>query len=168
MKPDTSKKAPGAGTLRTRYEIDPAHASAQFKVRHLMVSYVRGELGPVSGYALIDGEDFRRSEVFASIDATGIVTRDAGRDEHLRGPDFSRREAPSYRYVSLDADKGWRRRIPRGRRRVDDSRKDATNCPRGRVFLAFDALAAATNFSSGSRARVARSVPRAACAAWPR
>jgi len=53
-----------------------------------MVSYVRGELGPVSGYALIDADDMKRSEVFASIDATGISTRDAGRDEHLRSADF--------------------------------------------------------------------------------
>ncbi len=85
---DTSKEAPRTPALRARYEIDPAHASAQFRVRHLMVSYVRGELGPVSGYALIDADDMKRSEVFASIDATGISTRDAGRDEHLRSADF--------------------------------------------------------------------------------
>jgi polyisoprenoid-binding protein YceI len=74
-------------SLRTHYEIDPAHASAQFKVRHLMVSHVRGELGPVAGQAFI-GDDVTRSEVVASIDAAGLATRDAARDAHLRGADF--------------------------------------------------------------------------------
>ena len=39
------------------FQIDPTHASAQFKVRHLMVAHVRGELGPVSGQASIDPAD---------------------------------------------------------------------------------------------------------------
>lgn len=71
-----------------RYTIDPTHAAAQFKVRHLMVANVRGELGQVTGEVLFDPEHPSRSRVEASIDATGIDTRNGDRDTHLRSPDF--------------------------------------------------------------------------------
>lgn len=70
------------------YDIDAAHSSATFKVRHLMVSNVRGELGQISGRVVIDESDIARSSVDVSIDATAINTRDAKRDEHLRSADF--------------------------------------------------------------------------------
>ena len=71
-----------------RYAIDTAHASAGFKVRHLMVAHVRGELGPVTGTVWLDPQDSSRSSVEASIDARGIDTRNAERDAHLRSADF--------------------------------------------------------------------------------
>lgn len=70
------------------YRIDPAHASAQFKVRHLMVSNVRGELGAVTGEVSLDLAAPERSRVTASIDATGIDTRNADRDAHLKSAEF--------------------------------------------------------------------------------
>jgi polyisoprenoid-binding protein YceI len=70
------------------FQIDTAHASAQFKVRHLMVSNVRGELGPVSGELALNPNDIARSRVDVSIDVRGIDTRNADRDTHLKGPDF--------------------------------------------------------------------------------
>jgi polyisoprenoid-binding protein YceI len=72
----------------TAWDIDTTHASAGFKVRHLMVAQVRGQLGPVSGTLFIDDQALERSRVEVSIDARGIDTRDAKRDEHLRSPDF--------------------------------------------------------------------------------
>jgi polyisoprenoid-binding protein YceI len=77
-----------APTGAASWDIDPVHASAGFKVRHLMVSYVRGQLGTVTGTAVIDEDDPTRSRVDVSIDAAGIETRDARRDEHLRSADF--------------------------------------------------------------------------------
>jgi polyisoprenoid-binding protein YceI len=74
--------------LISRYEIDPAHASAQFKVRHLMVSAVRGELGQVTGIVMLDNEDITESFVHATIDVTAINTRNSDRDAHLRSADF--------------------------------------------------------------------------------
>ena len=74
--------------LISRYEIDPAHASAQFKVRHLMVSAVRGELGQVTGIVMLDNEDITESFVHATIDVTAINTRNPDRDAHLRSADF--------------------------------------------------------------------------------
>ncbi len=70
------------------WDIDTGHAHAQFKVRHMMVANVRGELGPVSGTIWLDEKDVTKSRVEASIDATKIDTNDAKRDEHLRSPDF--------------------------------------------------------------------------------
>ena len=71
-----------------RYAIDPVHASAQFRVRHLMVANVRGELGEVTGEVLFDPEAPSGSSVNASIDVTAINTRNADRDAHLKSPDF--------------------------------------------------------------------------------
>ena len=72
----------------TTYNIDPVHATAQFKVRHLMVANVRGHLGEVTGEVRFDPTDPSRSSVNASIDAAGIDTRNPDRDTHLRSPDF--------------------------------------------------------------------------------
>jgi polyisoprenoid-binding protein YceI len=71
-----------------RYTIDPGHSATHFKVRHLMVAHVRGELGQVAGEVLIDPSNLARSSVTASIDARGIATRNPDRDAHLRSADF--------------------------------------------------------------------------------
>jgi polyisoprenoid-binding protein YceI len=70
------------------WKIDPAHTSAQFAVRHLMVSTVRGSLGKVTGVVNIDETDLSKSSVEASIDLNGIDTREPKRDGHLKSPDF--------------------------------------------------------------------------------
>jgi polyisoprenoid-binding protein YceI len=70
------------------WKIDPAHASAQFAVRHLMVSTVRGTLGKVAGTVNLDEADLIKSSVEASIDVTAIDTREPKRDAHLKSPDF--------------------------------------------------------------------------------
>lgn len=70
------------------YEIDPAHTAAHFAVRHMMVSTVRGVMGKVTGKVFLDEGEITRSRVEATIDATGIDTREPKRDEHLRSPDF--------------------------------------------------------------------------------
>ncbi len=79
---------PVDATPASQWDIDPGHASAGFKVRHLMVSHVRGQLGPVSGTVTLDEQDLARSQVQVRIDARGIDTREPKRDEHLRSADF--------------------------------------------------------------------------------
>ena len=78
---------PALGRAST-WEIDPAHTSAQFAVRHLMVSTVRGEFSKVSGVVSFDDQNLSKSSVAATIDATSLNTRVAKRDEHLKSPDF--------------------------------------------------------------------------------
>jgi polyisoprenoid-binding protein YceI len=70
------------------WHIDPAHSSAQFAVRHLMISTVRGTLGPVTGTVNLDESDLTKSSVEASVDVKGLDTRQPQRDEHLRSADF--------------------------------------------------------------------------------
>ena len=77
--------APARGAT---WDIDTSHANAGFKVRHLMVSHVRGHLGPVTGTVFIDEQDLARSRVDVTIDARGIDSREPKRDEHLRSADF--------------------------------------------------------------------------------
>jgi polyisoprenoid-binding protein YceI len=70
------------------YDIDPAHSSAQFAVKHMMVATVKGELAKVSGKINLDDKDLKASSVEAVIDAASISTRNEKRDAHLRSPDF--------------------------------------------------------------------------------
>jgi polyisoprenoid-binding protein YceI len=72
----------------SKYTIDASHTHAQFSVRHMMVSNVRGELTEVSGEAVIDDSDIGRSSVNVTFKTASINSRDAKRDEHLRSPDF--------------------------------------------------------------------------------
>lgn len=70
------------------YNIDPEHSNTGFKVRHLMVSNVKGSFGKVQGTVVIDDKDITKSTVNVSIDTASIDTGVAKRDNHLRSPDF--------------------------------------------------------------------------------
>lgn len=70
------------------WEIDPAHSSIQFGVRHLMISTVKGKFPKFTATAVADEKEPTRAVVEASIDAASIDTGETKRDEHLRGPDF--------------------------------------------------------------------------------
>lgn len=72
----------------TTWNIDPAHSAAQFKVRHMMISNVKGEFSHIKGQLQLDGTDITQSRVEASIDAATINTRDPQRDAHLISSDF--------------------------------------------------------------------------------
>ena len=74
---------PEAGT----YAIDPSHTEVGFKVRHLMVSKVRGHFTDFAG-AITIAEDPLESSVEVSVELASIDTRDEQRDGHLRGGDF--------------------------------------------------------------------------------
>ena len=70
------------------WEIDPAHTSVGFGVRHLMVSTVRGEFTKESGTVRADDKDYTKAKIEATIDAASINTRVEKRDAHLKSPDF--------------------------------------------------------------------------------
>ena len=64
METQTIRPATAAATTPDAlvpYTIDPAHAHAGFRVRHLMVAHVRGELGPVRGEVHLDPDEPARS-----------------------------------------------------------------------------------------------------------
>jgi polyisoprenoid-binding protein YceI len=70
------------------WEMDPAHSSFQFKVRHLTVSNVKGDFSKSRGVVVIDDKDITQLKVEVTIDVTSVNTGHAQRDEHLRGADF--------------------------------------------------------------------------------
>jgi polyisoprenoid-binding protein YceI len=70
------------------WNIDSAHSSAQFAVRHMMVSTVRGHMGKVTGTVTVDGKNLASAVVSATVDVAGINTGVDQRDAHLRSPDF--------------------------------------------------------------------------------
>lgn len=74
--------------LASEWTLDPAHTAAQFSVKHLMVSTVRGQFQKVSGSVHLDDKDITKSSLEVTIDATSIFTREAKRDAHLKSPDF--------------------------------------------------------------------------------
>ena len=70
------------------YQLDPAHSAAQFTVRHMMVSNVKGNFTKVSGTVEFDPKNLAGSRVEAVIDATSVDTREPKRDAHLKSADF--------------------------------------------------------------------------------
>jgi len=75
-------------TTTTVWNLDPAHTTAEFKVRHMMITNVKGQFKPVTGVVTIDEIDVTKSHVEASIDAATIDTREPDRDTHLKSADF--------------------------------------------------------------------------------
>jgi polyisoprenoid-binding protein YceI len=71
-----------------RYEIDGAHSRAEFAVRHMMVSTVRGHFSGLAGTVVLDDANPTRSRVEATLDARTVNTGVEMRDNHLRSPDF--------------------------------------------------------------------------------
>jgi polyisoprenoid-binding protein YceI len=70
------------------WKLDPAHSAAQFAVRHMGISTVRGEFRKVSGSANYDPADPGKTALDATIDATTVDTRVDMRDNDLRSPNF--------------------------------------------------------------------------------
>ncbi len=74
--------------IASTWNIDPEHTNVGFKVRHLMVSNVKGGFGKVSGVVNVDEKDITKSSTTVTIDTTSIDTGVAKRDAHLKSPDF--------------------------------------------------------------------------------
>lgn len=72
----------------TTWNLDPVHSTAEFKVKHLMISNVKGQFATWTGALSLDESDLANSRVEASIEAASINTRDAQRDAHLKSADF--------------------------------------------------------------------------------
>jgi len=76
----TEKKA------KTKWVLDQSHSELNFKVKHLMISNVKGAFRKFE--AEVDGEDFATSSVNVTVDASSIFTNDDARDGHLKSADF--------------------------------------------------------------------------------
>jgi polyisoprenoid-binding protein YceI len=86
---DSTMTIPAQTTPTTTiWQIDPVHSIAEFRVKHLMISNVRGQFTGVSGTLTYNEGDLAQSHVEASIDVATIDTRDPQRDTHLKSADF--------------------------------------------------------------------------------
>lgn len=75
-------------TSITTWNVDPVHTVAEFKVKHMMISNVKGQFTGVKGVLALDETNPLNSHIEASIEAASISTRDAQRDTHLKSGDF--------------------------------------------------------------------------------
>jgi len=74
--------------LKTTWKIDPAHSSAQFVVRHMMITNVRGGFSGVQGTVVYDPADLNASSVDVTIDKKTLSTGDTNRDTHVKSAEF--------------------------------------------------------------------------------
>jgi polyisoprenoid-binding protein YceI len=77
-----------AAAANSNWQIDPAHSSAQFSVRHMAISTVRGAFSKVAGSVVFDDKDVSKSTVEVTIDANSVDTRVPDRDNDLRSEKF--------------------------------------------------------------------------------
>jgi polyisoprenoid-binding protein YceI len=89
--------------MKTTYKIDPAHSSAQFTIRHMMITNVRGSFSGVTGTIEFDPENPADFSLDAVIDATTLNTLDPARDAHVKGADFL--DVEKYPTITFKSDK---------------------------------------------------------------
>lgn len=100
--------APSAPVLAqtSNWQIDPAHANAQFRVSHLGISKVQGEFTNVTGTVQLDEKDVTKSVVNATIDTTTVYTRNEDRDKDLKENFFEVTKFPTMTFVSKSIARG--------------------------------------------------------------
>jgi polyisoprenoid-binding protein YceI len=85
------------------YQIDSAHTHAQFKVRHLMISNVKGDFDKVTGTIELDDANPSATKINVTIDVSSVSTREPQRDAHLKSADFFDVEKfPTMTFVSKE------------------------------------------------------------------
>src|SRR6266850_4614836 len=99
MTPATGSARPRRGSARhpsweglidlmTKWIFEPGHTAAEFRARHMMVTWVGGHFKNVKGSMEFDTDNPTRSSVHAVIDATQLWTGEPDRDTHLKSADF--------------------------------------------------------------------------------
>jgi polyisoprenoid-binding protein YceI len=95
-----------AARAQSTYDIDTAHSAAQFSVRHLMISNVKGEFTKLTGTIVYDPNNLAATKVDAVIDVNTISTREPARDTHLKSADFF--DAAKYPAMTFTSKKAWK------------------------------------------------------------
>lgn len=75
-------------SIKTKWNVDTSHSDIAFKVKHLMITNVKGVFKEFDASIYTTDEDFMTSEIDFWMNPASIDTGDAKRDEHLKGPDF--------------------------------------------------------------------------------
>ena len=90
-------------TAKTTWVIDPSHSEIAFKVKHLMISNVKGSFSEFSGQLVTDGDDFSTAEISFQINSASISSGVADRDGHLKSPDFF--DVENYKEITFTSGK---------------------------------------------------------------
>ncbi len=83
---------------KTLWTLDAAHSEVYFKVKHLMISNVKGEFKSVK--ATIEGDDFTNAKISAAIESASIDTNSGDRDNHLKSADFF--DVENYKEITFE------------------------------------------------------------------
>ncbi len=84
----TALATPQTATSTTTWNIDPVHSVAEFKVKHMMISNVKGQFTALQGTLTHSENSPTESHIEVTVDAASINTRDPQRDAHLKSADF--------------------------------------------------------------------------------
>jgi len=88
------------------WNVDPTHAQAEFGVRHLMISTVKGHFGDIAGTVTVEDSDPTTAQIDVTIGVASIDTRVEQRDAHLRSADFFDVEQfPTIRFRSTSVER---------------------------------------------------------------
>jgi len=77
-----------SAAVTTTWKLDPAHSHAEFKVKHMMISNVKGSFSGLTGTLTEHATDASLSTIEASVPVSTVSTGDAQRDGHLKSADF--------------------------------------------------------------------------------
>jgi polyisoprenoid-binding protein YceI len=95
-------------TVKTKWNLDTAHSDIGFKVKHMMISTVRGHFEEFNASATTESDDFINAEFSFTAKVGSINTKNSDRDNHLRSDDFfNAEEYPemTFRSRSFDGEK---------------------------------------------------------------
>ena len=85
----------------TIYNLDPAHSSVEFSIRHLEIANVRGTFPAISGSLETNGDDLANAKLNVTLDVRSVNTNNKMRDEHIQAADyFDTANFPNATFVS--------------------------------------------------------------------
>ena len=79
---------PAFGLAADAYKVDAVHSSVVFRVKHMNTSYAYGRFNGISGGFALNAAEPSSSVLDIAVATDSIDTANAGRDTHLKGPDF--------------------------------------------------------------------------------
>ena len=90
----------------TKWTLDPTHSELLFKIKHLMITNVKGEFREFDAVIESEGDDFNKATVTATIKADSVFTNNEDRDAHLKNEDFFDAEKhPELKFVGSEFEK---------------------------------------------------------------